>query len=57
MNRFLAGLGFGCITGALTYAVTQASPWWWAIGGLTVLTVWAGPAALDALGDLIDDLF
>lgn len=57
MPRFLAGLGFGCITGALTYAVTQASPWWWAIGGLAVLTVWAGPAALDAIGNLIDDLF
>jgi hypothetical protein len=57
VSRFLAGLGLGAITGACTYAVTQAQPWWWAIGGLTALTVWAGPMALDALGDLIDDLF
>lgn len=57
MTRFLAGLGFGAITGGITYGITQASPWWWAIGGLTALTVWAGPTALDALGDVIDDLF
>ena len=57
MTRFLAGLGFGCITGALTYLMDQAEPWWLLVGACTAVLVWTGRGALEVLSDLIDDLF
>ncbi|WP_439947239.1 hypothetical protein [Streptomyces sp. BBFR109] len=56
MNRLIAGLGAGLITGGITRLVTASEPWWLAVGGITALVVWFGPAAFDVIADAIDDL-
>lgn len=57
MSRFLAGLGAALITGGITRLITAAEPWWLAVGGITALIVWFGAQALDAITDILDDLF
>lgn len=56
-TRLLAGLGAGCVTGAITFLMDQTGPWWLVVGGCTAVLVWTGRAALEVLGDLIDALF
>ncbi|MFJ8345101.1 hypothetical protein ACIQ9J_01735 [Streptomyces sp. NPDC094153] len=57
MTRFLAGLGFACITGALTYLITQSEPWWLLVGACTAVLVWTGTRAVKGLADAVDDVF
>lgn len=51
MNRFLAGLVLGAAASGITYAVTPAPPWWWAIGLTVACLVWFGEFVLDMLTD------
>ncbi|MFF7142316.1 hypothetical protein ACFZB5_13840 [Streptomyces nodosus] len=57
MSRFLAGLGFACITGALTYLITRSEPWWLLVAACTAVAVWCGRRVLEAIGGLLDDVF
>jgi hypothetical protein len=56
MARFLAGLGFACITGGLTALVTRTEPWWLIVAGVTAVVVWFGRRAVEAVADALDDL-
>lgn len=51
MKRFLAGLGLGSLAAAVTYAVTQVPPWWWAIGLTVAVIVWFAEWVLDGVTD------
>lgn len=42
MGRFLAGLGFGCITGAITYLISESLAWTIGVGLTTAVTTWVG---------------
>jgi hypothetical protein len=51
MKRFLAGLLLGTAGSGITYAITSAPPWWWAVGLAVACLVWFGEFLLDALTD------
>jgi uncharacterized RDD family membrane protein YckC len=51
VKRFLAGLVAGAAASGITYAITQAPPWWWVIGLVVAYLVWFGEALLDPLPD------
>ncbi|NEA42731.1 hypothetical protein [Streptomyces sp. SID11385] len=49
MKRFLLGLLCGAASGAVTYLVHPAPPWWWVIGLLVAIGIWTGDLLLDAI--------
>lgn len=49
MRRFLIGLILGAAAGGITYAITPAPPWWWAVALLVAALVWFGEFILDDL--------
>lgn len=57
VNRFVLGVVFGACAYAIAWAA--GAPVWLAavIGVAVAALVWFGEAAIDAIADLIDDLF
>lgn len=51
MERFLAGLVLGAAASGITYAITPAPPWWWAVGAAVACLVWFGSFLLIVLDD------
>ncbi|MEW2068455.1 hypothetical protein [Streptomyces sp. NPDC007346] len=47
VTRFLLGAGLGAIASGITYAITTAPPWWWAVGLVVAVLVWFGDVLLD----------
>ncbi|MFE0766116.1 hypothetical protein [Streptomyces smyrnaeus] len=54
LARFLLGAGLGAIAGGITYAITQAPPWWWLVGLVVAALVWFGKYAADLVDALTD---
>ncbi|KPI33363.1 hypothetical protein OV450_1451 [Actinobacteria bacterium OV450] len=51
MERFLLGLAAGSLAAAVTYAITTAPPWWWAVGLIVAVLIWFGELIVDAVLD------
>ncbi|WP_199570592.1 hypothetical protein [Streptomyces murinus] len=51
LARFLLGAGLGGVAAGVTYGITTAPPWWWAVGLIVAVFVWFGELIVDVLFD------